>query len=137
MLYIVIMLVSIEWKIKKKTKGKKRKCVSKKKSPDGSLYNEFADRMCDRVHSDLVSLSASMIEVGEELKVVLERWTENRRGWMSEEVCSSVKRREKPNKEYRKMRRVYGVNDERTEKAEEYYLKEKEEVNKIVSFAWW
>ena len=72
--------VSIEWKIKKKTKGKKRKCVSKKKSLDGSLCNEFADRMCGRVHTDLVSLSTSMLEVGEELKVVLERWTENRRG---------------------------------------------------------
>ena len=64
-------------------------CVSKKKSLDGSLYNEFADRMCDRVHTDLVS--TSMIEVGEALKVILEMWTENRRGWVSEEVCSSVK----------------------------------------------
>ena len=36
--------------------------------------------MCDRVHTDLVSLSMSIIEVGEELKVVLERWTKNRRG---------------------------------------------------------
>ena len=37
--------------------------------------------LCDRVHTDLVRLSTSMIEVGLKLKVVLERWTENRRGW--------------------------------------------------------
>ena len=106
-----------------------------KKSLDSSLYNEFADRMCNRVHNDLVSLSTSMIEVGEELKLVLERWTENRRGWVSEEVCSNVKRGRQPNKEYRKMRRVYGMNDERTEKDKDYYFKEKEEAKKIVSSA--
>ena len=44
------------------------------------IYNEFADRMCDRVHTDLVSLSTSMIEVGEELNVVLGRWTEKSLG---------------------------------------------------------
>ena len=66
--------------LKNKTNGKKRKCVSKMKSLDGSLYKEFADRMCYRVHTDLVSLSTSMIEVGEKLNVVLKRWTENRRG---------------------------------------------------------
>ena len=53
---------------------------------DSSVYNEFADMMCDRVHTDLVSLSTSMIEVSEELKVVLKTWTENRRGWVSDEV---------------------------------------------------
>ena len=83
--------------------------------------------MCDRVHTDLVSLSTSMIEMGEELKVVLERWTENRRGWVSDEVWSSLKRRRQTNMEYRKMRRVCGVNDERREKTKEYYFKEKED----------
>ena len=29
--------------------------------------------ICDRVHTDLVSLSASMVEVGDELKVELDR----------------------------------------------------------------
>ena len=42
--------------------------TSKKKSLDCSLYKEFADMMCDRVHTDLVSLSTSMIEMGEEIK---------------------------------------------------------------------
>ena len=100
-----------------------------------AYITSLLDRMCDRVHTDLVSLSTSMIEVGEEIKVVLERWTENRRGWVSDEVCSSVKRRRQANKEYRKMRRVCGVNDERTEKAKECYFKEKEEAKKIVSSA--
>ena len=63
------------------------------KNLDSSLYNEFAEIMCDMVHTDLVSLSTSIIEVGEELKVTLERWSENRRGWVSDEVCSSVKPR--------------------------------------------
>ena len=42
---------------------------------------------------------------------------------MSDEVCSSVKRRRQTNKEYRKMRRVCDMNDKRTETANEYYLK--------------
>ena len=70
--YHAAVYVSIEWKVYiyiyiKRTKGKK-KCVSKTKSLYGSLYNVFADMMCDRVHTDLVSLSTSMIEVEEKLK---------------------------------------------------------------------
>ena len=68
-----------------------------------------------------MGLHTSMIEVGEELKMVLERLTENRRGWLSDEVCSSVKQRRHANNEYRKIRRECGVNDERTEKSKEYY----------------
>ena len=36
--------------------------------------------MCDRVHTDLGSMSASMMEADEELKVTLDKWTENRKG---------------------------------------------------------
>ena len=83
----------------------------------------------------IYTIQIILIEVGEELKVVLERWTENRRDWVSDEVCSSVKQRRHANKEYMKMRRVCGMNDKRTEKAKEYYFKEKEEAKKIVSSA--
>ena len=64
--------MSIEWKVKIKIKKEKKAC-KQEESLYSSLYNEFADMMCDRVHTDLVSLSTSMMEVGEELKVVLER----------------------------------------------------------------
>ena len=70
--------------------------------------------MCDRVHTDLGSMSAAMVEVGEELKVTLDKWTENRRGWVTDEVCISVRRRIHANKEYMKMRIMCGVNDKRT-----------------------
>ena len=92
--------IRIQWKVKTKTKGNKIKCVSKNNNLDSSLLNEFADMMCERVHTDLVSLSTSMTEVGEELKVVLEWGTENRRCWVSDEVCISVKRRIQSNEEY-------------------------------------
>ena len=59
--------------------------------------------MCDRVLTDLVSLSMSIIEVGEEQ----ERWTENRICWVSDEVCSSVKQIRQTNKEYGKMKSVW------------------------------
>ena len=39
-----------------------------------------------------------MIELGEELKVALDRWTENRRGWMSDKVRRSVRRRREERK---------------------------------------
>ena len=81
--------------------------------------------MCDRVHTDLGSMSASMMEV--------DKCTENRRGWVTDEVCRSVRRRRHANKEFRKMRGVCGVNDERTESAKAGNFKEKEE--KIVSSA--
>ena len=85
----------------------------KNKNLDNSLFNEFGDLMRD---TDLGSMSASMMELGEELKETLDKWTENRKGWVTDEVCRSVRRRRHDNKEYRKMRRVCGVNDERTEK---------------------
>ena len=47
-----------------------------KKNLDSSLYNEFGNLMCDRVHIDLWNMSASMVDVGEELKVTLDKWTE-------------------------------------------------------------
>ena len=45
-------------------KENKRKYVDMKKSLDNSLYNELAAVMCVRVHTELVSLSTSMIEMG-------------------------------------------------------------------------
>ena len=44
---------------------------------------------------------------------------------MSAKVCSSVKRIRQANKEYIKMRRVCGVDHERTEREKEYYFKRK------------
>ena len=70
--------------------SEKRKYVNTKKNLDSSLYNEFGGLMCDK---STYRFSASMMEVGEELKVVLDRWTENRRGWVTNEVCRSVRRR--------------------------------------------
>ena len=91
--------------------------------------------MCDTVYTDIRNMSASMMEVGEELKVALDKWTENRRCWVTEEVCRRVRRIRHANKEYRKMRRECGVNDERTESAKSDYFEEKEETKKIVSSA--
>ena len=47
--------------------------VNKRKNLDSSIYNEFGDLMCDRVHTDLGSMSASMMKVGEELKLTLDK----------------------------------------------------------------
>ena len=55
---------------------------------------------------DIISM---MIEIGGELKVALDKWTENRRGWVTDEVCRSVRRSRHANKEYRKMRKVCSV----------------------------
>ena len=91
--------------------------------------------MCDTVYTDIRNMSASMMEVGEELKVALDKWTENRRCWVTDKVCRRVRRIRHANKEYRKMRRECGVNDERTESAKSDYFEEKEETKKIVSSA--
>ena len=46
---------------------------------------------------------------------------------MIDDVCRSVRHRRHANKKYMKMRRVCGVNDERTKSAKTDYFKEKEE----------
>ena len=78
-----------------------------------------------RVHAELVGLSVSMVDVGEELNVSLDMWTENRGALVTNKVCNNVKRRKQENKEYIKMRRVCGENDQRTERANIYYFKKK------------
>ena len=56
----VVVCVSIEWKVKKKIQQPK-KYVNNNKNLDSSLYNEFEDLMCDIVHTDLGSMSVSML----------------------------------------------------------------------------
>ena len=52
-------------------------------------------------------------------------WQEDR-GWMNDGVRASIKR------EYRNIRKVYGVNDERTQRAKMRYLQRKDETQRLI-----
>ena len=57
--------------------------------------------------------------------MTLDRWSENRRGWVSDEVCRTMERIIQAYTEYRKIWGVSCVNDERkrTERAKADYFK--------------
>ena len=60
-----------------------------------------------------------------------ENWQENRR-WMTNDVRASINGRKYKNMEYRKMRRLYGVNDERTQMAKIRYLQMKDDTQRLI-----
>ena len=63
------------------------------------------------------------------------KWCENRRGWVSDRVKGCIARRRSANKNYRFMRKVCGVDDERTKRAKEVYWRKKEEASQEVGRA--
>ena len=62
-----------------------------------------------------------------------ENWQEDRR-WMTDDVRTNINEREK--KEYRKMRLIYGVNDERTQMAKIRYLQMKDYTQSVIEGRW-
>ena len=60
-----------------------------------------------------------------------ENWQEDRR-WMTDDVRSSINGRKEKNREYRKMRILYGVNDERTHMAKITYLQMKDDTQRLI-----
>ena len=77
--------------------------------------------MEQRDYEDLSSMSVEMTQVGVELNEETKKWCENRRGWVSDRVKGCIAQRRSANKNYRFMRNVCGVDDERTKRAKEVY----------------
>ena len=76
-----------------------------------------------------------MTQVGVELNEETKKWCENRRGWVSDRVKGCIAQRRSANKNYRCMGKLCGVDDERTERAKDVYLRKKEEASQEVGRA--
>ena len=64
-----------------------------------------------------------------------QKWCEIRRGWVSDRVKRRIAQRRSANKDYRCMRKICGVDDERTKKANDVYWRKKEEASQEVGRA--
>ena len=64
-----------------------------------------------------------------------QKWCENRHGWVSDRVKGCIAQRRSANKNYRCMKKVCGVDDERTKRAKEVYRRKKEEASQEVGRA--
>ena len=91
--------------------------------------------MEQRDYEDLSSMSVEMTQVGVELNEETKKWCENRRGWVSDRVKGCIAPRRSANKNYRFMRKVCGVDDERIKRAKEVYWRKKEEASQEVGRA--
>ena len=80
-------------------------------------------------------MSVAMTQVGVELNEETKKWCENRCGWVSDRVKGCIAQRRSANKNYRCMRKVCGVDDERTERAKDVYWRKKEEASQEVGRA--
>ena len=60
-----------------------------------------------------------------------ENWQEDRR-WITDDVRASINGRKEKNREYRKMRILYGVTDEITQMANIRYLQMKDDTQRLI-----
>ena len=67
-----------------------------------------------REYEDLSSMNMEMTQVGDELNEEMDKWCENRRGWVNHRVKVYIDQRRSTIKNYRHMRNICGVDDVRT-----------------------
>ena len=121
--------VEVEWKgimgqRKKKKKAQKKRCLNKQK------WEVFGRRMNGKEFENMSEMNSMMAKEGCEMEKE-ENWQEDRR-WMTDDVRASINGRKEKNREYRKMRRLYGVTDERTQMAKIRYLHMKDDTQRLI-----
>ena len=109
---------------KKKKKAQKKRCLNKQK------WEVFGRRMNGKEFENMSEMISMMSKEGCEMEKE-ENWQEDRR-WMTDDVRASINGRKFKKWEYRKMRRVYGVNDERTQMAKIRYLQMKDYTDRLI-----
>ena len=82
-----------------------------------------------------------MTQVGVELNEKIDKWCENRSGWLNDRVKGCISQRINANKDYRRMRKICGVDDERTKRVKDLYWRKKQ-ARKLVGvfmyiMKWW
>ena len=88
-----------------------------------------------REYEDLSSMNIEMTQVGDELNEEMDRWCENRSGWVNNRVKECIDQRRSAIKNYRHMRKICGVDDVRTKHMKDMYMRKKEEARQKVGMA--
>ena len=60
--------------------------------------------------------------MGEELNEGMDKWCENRGGWVNDRVKEGIAQRRSENRKYCYMRTICGVDDVRTKRQKEIYI---------------
>ena len=100
-------------KRKRNAKRKRRLAVPK--------WDVYGSQIEHREYKDLSSMSVIMTQTGVELNEAMEKWCENRSGWINDRVKVCIAQRKVVNKNYRRMRKICGVDDERTKRVNDLY----------------
>ena len=72
-------------------------------------------------------MSVSITQVGEELNDEIGKWCENRSGWVNNRVKGCIAQRRSTNINFRHMRRICEIDNERMKRVKNIYLRKKEE----------
>ena len=91
---------------------KKKKKAQKKRRLNKQKWEVFGRRMNGKEFENMSEMHSMMAKEGCEMEKE-DNWQEDRR-WMTDDVRASINGRKEKNWEYRKMRILYGVTDERT-----------------------
>ena len=114
--------VNVEWKIKIKGKNRRNRKAKRKKRLTVNKWEVYGRQMEGREYEDLSSMNMEMTQVGDELNEEMDRWCENRSGWVNDRVKECSDQRPSANKNYRHMRKKGGVYDVRTKHMKDMYM---------------
>ena len=110
-----------------RTTEEKEKGTKEKVSEMGLKWEVFGRRMNGKEFENMSEMNSMMAKEGCEVEKE-EHWQEDRR-WMTDDVRASINGK---NREYRNMRRLYGVNDERTQMVKIRYLQMKDHTQRLI-----
>ena len=111
----------------RKAKRKRRLTVNK--------WKVYRRQMEGRECEDLSSMNMETTQVGDELNEEMDKWWENRSGWVNDRVKECIDQRRSANKNYRHMRKICGVDDVRTKHMKDMYMRKKEAARQEVGMA--
>ena len=72
-------------------------------------------------------MNVAMAQVGEESNEEMDNLCENRKWWVNDRVKDCIAERNSENRKYRYTRKTCGVDDVRTERQKEIYMRKKED----------
>ena len=85
-----------------------------------------------REYEYLSSMNIEMTQVADELNEEIDRWCENRSGWVNDRIKECINQWRMTNTNYRRMRKICGVDDVRTKHMKDMYMRKKEEAGQEV-----
>ena len=76
--------VNMEWKVKRRMKCRRKRKSKQKRRLTARNWAVFGSQMEKREYKDLSSMNVAMAQVGEELNKEMDKWCENRGGWVND-----------------------------------------------------